>query len=403
MEKQYYQEMVDNLTDLIQRGELQDKEIFLFGHGNATEEMLTFLQQRKVPVAYILDNNLAKQGMVCQGVMVESPTKLFSDIGYKKVVLIAARAFSQMENQLKQLGYHDEIIRIVNYNTFAEYSLEDNVFLDKLERMERGRKTLNSIRMRYTDEYLCICPYNAIGDVYQALAYLPSYLEQIQRMEYVVIVVGEVCRQVVELFGSNSVVTISQQEMDELVQAILFIQEENCIIAHHDRPYTNDMIRYLDSHFLSFEDFYRCGVYGLEKETLPAVPHNQVEYQQKNEVVRGNTVILSPYAKSMVQLPDQYWINLAVQYRNSGYMVCTNIAGDEKEIMGTVPLRIPISQMKSAVEHAGTFIGIRSGLCDIINSAACRKIVIFPDCIYSTTNIKVKDFFAMQGWKTILY
>ena len=47
-------------------------------------------------------------------------------------------------------------------------------------------------------------------------------------------------------------------------------------------------------------------------------------------------------------------------------------------------------------------MGIRSGLCDIIDTAKCEKTVIFPDVYYSVTKTKVSDFFALHGWNTIV-
>jgi hypothetical protein len=64
---------------------------------------------------------------------------------------------------------------------------------------------------------------------------------------------------------------------------------------------------------------------------------------------------------------------------------------------------VPIAQIKAAAEYAGAFIGIRSGLCDVLYTANCRKTVVFPDCHYSTTPHKVEDFFALPGWETIIY
>ena len=55
-----------------------------------------------------------------------------------------------------------------------------------------------------------------------------------------------------------------------------------------------------------------------------------------------------------------------------------------------------------AVEHAGTFIGLRSGLCDVVHTARARKVHVFPDAHYSTTPYKVADFFALPGWESVV-
>ena len=96
-----------------------------------------------------------------------------------------------------------------------------------------------------------------------------------------------------------------------------------------------------------------------------------------------------------------FWEQKALEYIKQGYSVYTNIVGDEQVVHGTLPLTVPINQMKAVVEHAGVFIGIRNGLCDVLNTANCRKIVVIPDCYYSTTPHKVEDFFTLPGWEKI--
>ncbi|MDR1132651.1 MAG: hypothetical protein LBL05_00725 [Synergistaceae bacterium] len=58
--------------------------------------------------------------------------------------------------------------------------------------------------------------------------------------------------------------------------------------------------------------------------------------------------------------------------------------------------------MSAAAEYAGSFVGLRNGLCDVVHAANCRKIVVFPDCFYSTTPHKVADFFALPGWESVV-
>ena len=217
-----------------------------------------------------------------------------------------------------------------------------------------------------------------------------------------VVVAGEGCRQVAGLFSVNPVVALNQTEMDELVQAIIYQQEGNCIIAHHDRPYTDNIIRYLGKRFLSFIDYYRYGVFGLDRDAPTATPTHCAPYENPDGIPPGKSVILSPYAKSVVELPTAFWEGIATKYAGEGFCVYTNTTGAEKPIGGTAPLQVPISQMIPAVEHAGAFVGIRSGLCDVLSTARCRKTVIFPDCHYSTTPHKVRDFFALPGWDAIV-
>jgi len=270
----------------------------------------------------------------------------------------------------------------------------------------RGMALLEQVRERYPSYHLIICPNKALGDVYWAMAFLPAYCKKRGITSTAIIVTGNACGEVAGLFSAQvkfGIVTLEISEMDELAQAIVFTQEENCIIAHHDRPYTDNIIRYLDRHFLSFVDYYRRAVYGLAVDTPPAAPNNFTPFDNLGLIPKGKAIILSPYAKSVVEIPMNFWANIAAEYKERGYQAYTNVAGDEVPICGTEPLRMPISQLISAVEHAGIFMGVRNGICDVLHTAKCRKIVVFPDCYYSTTRHKVEDFFALPGWEKVVY
>ena len=56
----------------------------------------------------------------------------------------------------------------------------------------------------------------------------------------------------------------------------------------------------------------------------------------------------------------------------------------------------------SLVEWAGTFVGIRSGLCDVLKYAACDKTALFPDYYYCDTKWKAIDMYAIDGWRNIV-
>ncbi|MDR1961953.1 MAG: hypothetical protein LBQ16_06695 [Gracilibacteraceae bacterium] len=375
--------------------------VFLFGHCNATEEMAAYLSAHGVDPAAILDNSTSKQGLFCRGIPILPPEHI-QNCAAESIVLIAARFFAEMAAQLRRLGYRGEIVRVAEYDSFAEYSLSAETLKRKTARMLRGAKTLARIRARHPTRHLVICPNNALGDVYWAMAFLPAYRKKNAIGETAVIVAGDGCRQTAELFAADKIVTLTPAEMDEFVQAVVFTRGENCVVAHHDRPYTDKIIKYLNGRFLSYIDYYRCAVYGLPRETEPMPPVNFQAFGGTARLVKGRTVIIAPRAKSVTQPPDSFWQNLAAKWRAGGYLVCTSVNGEEEAIDGTLPLDLPLSQMAAAAEYAGVFIGLRSGLCDIVQTARCRKTVVFTDCFYSTTPHKTADFFALPGWETML-
>lgn len=402
VERTYHEDMKKNVDDLLKNGSLHGKAVYIFGHCNATLVLIDYLAEHQIRTAAILDNNEAKLGMCYKNVAVENPHVVLNQEPAKAVVLIASRAYAAMTRQLRELAFLGDIYKVVDYNTFADYSLTANTLGRKIDRVRRGGATLEEIRRTYPSDHLVICPYDALGDVYQALSFLPDYCCKHHIERVAVLVVGKACGEVAKLFGRQNIMVLERETMDELVQAVLFLQEKNCIIAHHDRPYTNELSRYLNMEHLSFQDIYRYGVFGLERTVKAALPTGRQMFSASETIEQGNTVILAPYAKSVVTLPAGYWEALARAYQEKGYLVCTNTSGDEKAVAGTQALLAPICQMIDAAEYAGWFVGIRNGLCDILTTANCRKTVIFPDCYYSNTSVKVDQFFDLPGWEKLV-
>lgn len=402
MEKLRYEEMVANLDVLMQNGVLQDKEVYLFGHCNATEELADLLLHRGIAVNAILDNNVQKHGNEYQGILIESPDCIMGKSSAETVVCIVARAYEAMVKQLRSMGYAGAVYKLIDYNTYAEYSLTEETMGRKLQRMKRGETLFRELKRKYSGYFRIFCPFAALGDIYIMMSYLPHFLHKRGVEKCVVCVVGRACAQVVKLFGEYDVEIFAQKDMDETIQAVLYTEDDNSFIAHQDRPYVVDLHKALYSKCISLEKIYCCGVFGLDVDTVAYEPKCLQQYTGIEEIAQGRAVIFSPYAKSVTALPEKVWNELAQKYLAAGYQCFTNVVGDEVAIEGTKPISPLISEMQSVVERAGTFIGIRSGMCDVIKAAKCRKIALFPDYNYSDTKWKAIDMYRLDGWENIV-
>jgi hypothetical protein len=393
---------VEGEIDELQRsGRLQSVALYAFGHTAATEQIRRRLGRYDIALSGILDNNPAKQGGSLHGVPVIAPSAI-SDVAVPSVVLIASRFHSEMRRQLLDLGYGGEIIRV------GTVSIETDTASGRDR--DRGRRLLDQLRTAHPDRHLVVCPFAALGDVYWALAYLPAFAAARRLPPTAVVVVGENCGQVARLFGHEDAYSLTQVEMDDLVAAVVDSGAPDTTIAHHDRPYGDGApVRALDDRFVAFTDMYRDLVYGLSPLAAPDAPRRdvtgqagQVERSWSRELPGGRTVLLAPHAKSVMPVPWSFWEDTAERYASQGDVVVTLVHGDEDPVPGTLAREIPIPEMLDAVEHAGTFIGLRSGLCDVVHTARARKVHVFPDALYSTTSYKVADFFALPGWESVV-
>lgn len=401
MDRQHYDEMAEKLNRLVESGLLSGRRIYLFGYCNATEELVKLLHQKDYRICAILDNNLSKQGTSYEGIAVCPPEVVLDGEQDRTIVCIAARAYAAMARQLTDMGYAGMIEKMVDYNSYAEYSLSDEALLKKRKRVDRGVKLLEKMRSRYKC-YRIYCPFAALGDVYYMMSYLPYFLERKGISGYVIVTIGGACAQIAAMFGAKQVEILTQREMDEQIQAVLYTGDTQAFIAHHDRPYVQTVYRALYIKKLTLEEMYRCGVFGLPDASEPYLPCCLDTYPQLDMIPEGRSVILSPHAKSVTNISMCYWTRIIRHFRDKGYQVYTNVAGEEEALEGTLCLEAPLSQMQSVVERAGIFIGLRSGLCDILKSAACRKIALYPNVYYSDTRWKMAEIYHLSGWENIV-
>lgn len=149
-----------------------------------------------------------------------------------------------------------------------------------------------------------------------------------------------------------------------------------------------------------------CGVpYEEESWQQLGFSYNPVELEeifQRCRLIPGKTVLLSPYAgkHDMRGIPMRFYVKLATQLQAAGYTVCTNCDDSQKEppVPGTLPLLVPHQLMRPFCERAGYFIGLRSGLCDIISAAdGCKKIILSGDMPIPSILTSHKEFFSLKN------
>lgn len=416
VDKLRYEEMTASLTALEREGAIQGKKIALFGHCHATEKLADLLLSKGYCPAAILDNNKAKYGNAYRGIPIVPPEDILEGRQEDTLICIVARAYAAMADQLKRLGYRGRIRKLLEYNSYADYSLSHETIVKMSARVERGKRILAAVTEKYPGHYKILCPFQALGDIYFMMSYLPYFLKERGKARCVICVIGNACGQVVKLFFRNglgdvptaagdfsyAVETFPQQDIDELVQAAIYTQDRESFIAHQDRPYVNTLFKALYIKRIPLEQIYCCGVFGLPEGTEPVLPAGFKNYEYLDVIPEGGAVILSPYAKSVTALPAEVWSEIVSYYRRLGKKCFTNVTGDEEPLEGTAAISPKINEMRSVVTRAGCFVGLRSGLCDVLRTAEAEKIALFSDYHYCDTQWKAIDMYRIDGWKNIV-
>lgn len=260
---------------------------------------------------------------------------------------------------------------------------------------KKGEKIYSNIKKKFgEDSYLVLCPYPGTGDVYIASMYMEEYMKKNHIQNIVWIIIGTSNKKVIQLFGYDQVYKLSPVEMHDLVKFLLFlgVDEKKFLLAHPSAPYMhygiNDMMRNYGK--LNFADMYSYGVFGLKNKCSTS----KLNFAEKNEdidrfivnnkIKKNKTVVLSPYANTLQLLPDWFWRKLTNILKEKGYCVLTNSNGQNEPVIdGTIGVFLQYKDLKYFLEYCGYFVGIRSGLCDIISSFKCKKIIIYqPYCFW---------------------
>ncbi len=402
MDQHHYNEMFSNLSLLMQDPGISKKRFYIFGHCNATETLADLLLDQGCAVFGILDNNSAKCNTQYRGISIKKPEVVLSEQPENILICTVARAYAAMADQLKRLGYKGRLYKLVDYNSYAEYSLSEETRFRMRIRVERGETLLDGLSRKYPGCFRFLCPFSALGDIYYMMSYLPHFMRKRNIKECVIGVVGVACAQTVRLFGEYPTEVLSQKDMDEVIQAALYMQDQCTFIPHQDRPYVVNLHRALYVKKIPLEKIYCCGVFGLPVDTSPVRPVWFQEYSKLEQIREGKSVIFAPYAKSVTALHSGIWRRITDYYLEKGYMCYTNVASDELPLPNTQAISPQISEVRSVVEHAGTFVGLRSGLCDVLLTASGKKTALYPDYYYSDTRWKAVDMYRLEEWDNIV-
>ena len=255
--------------------------------------------------------------------------------------------------------------------------------------LKRGKQVYENLLSQYRDFKLCPAPYEGTGDVYVADMILKKYAERNNIEKYFVPVVGGANKKICALFRIESI-ALKKREMANLIKFLSFVgfSQSEVLVLHHAPTQLSESIIILDKmrnyKELDFFSMYLSGVFASNDRTMTAQPEfdRNPEAIDKlftdNHLKKGKTVLIAPYNHTLPKIKTEFWVRLAEQLKAKGYTVCTNCGKQkEKPIKGTVPVFIPYSQIVPFLEEAGSIVAIRSGLCEIISSAKCRKVILY--------------------------
>lgn len=399
-------EIEEKLEELYKLGIFKNKEIVLFGANNASLEMYQFLQYKNCRVVAVIDNNSRKWEENFCDVKVYSPELFMNPHNDRYIVLIVSQYANEMKAQLRVYGYEEKKQVFVVKKLFQKYDASEEAFAYFEKRIRKGQgvyeKLINESQLHTLDQ-IFVCPYAGNGDIYLIGQFLHKYIDKHQISNYIVTVVSSACKKISEMFHWKNVHVITQEESDCLIAYTRFMGLEQSKVKILNDCYQLPLVRRFRGYKnINFYKMFQAVVFQLEDENL----YNQEDCLSKEEVkdyikqydmVEGKSVILAPYANTTsAQINYLNWEMVVNYYVDNGYKVYTNGVGEqEPAIAGTIQISPPFNAMKRIVEYAGTFVGLRSGLCDIVAGSNAKMIILYPNAVIGGTT-SFYDYFCLK-------
>ncbi|MCH5264461.1 MAG: hypothetical protein J1F02_01075 [Lachnospiraceae bacterium] len=249
------------------------------------------------------------------------------------------------------------------------------------ERLQRN------LRKNYGEDCeFFIAMYPGTGDIYFDCIYLQSFADSHNIRNYCLLVVGGACKRVGSLFPGIPIEEISQKQCDAITKYRCLTKDERIHLLHYDTPLFRDGVMIMGNfrgvRNINFLDLFWTTSFGDVRKLKKREPQFDREkaaaFCEEQGLVKGKTVILSPYAVSMNLLPEKFWEEIARRLLAAGFAVYTNCGGEEQEIPGTKRLFFEYSISVPVMDYCGYYIGLRSGFTDIISGSSCKKIVFYP-------------------------
>lgn len=259
--------------------------------------------------------------------------------------------------------------------------------------LSHGSKLYSSILDNFgEDVYILISPWKGTGDVYYLCKYLPAFLKKKSITNYVWLVCGKSEASVIGLFDNcvdaSRCLVYDGESLRNLLYYATFVDliDKRVFCMHQVSPvHTSSICGYFAGrNGLSMERMTRDVILDLDSSCEVIFPNFKNDdtvdvFFEDNGLIPGKTVIVSPYSVSAMELSIDFWQEIVDILIDNGYTVCTNSVGPSEPVLkNTVPIFFKYAHAKCYLEKAGYFIGMRSGLCDIVDNVRCKKAYVYP-------------------------
>ncbi len=386
-EYDFYDYSEINLIKLIECGKIKSTDkVFLFGKTKTGLRIADFLKKHNIGVFGILDNRTCS-GEKYYGYNVFFPYVLSHDDNKDVRVLVSLYSFEKACDQLCDYGLsYDNNIFIVSRKKEKPIIDNEHLIKDAIDSVELAGRIMSELRSHNSEACLNICSYRSSGDVYLICRYLQQD-RLIHGTKHILVVASKTLSRVASLLG--------------IATEIRTFEEISCVSKW--LGFLNDN----DSRVVDVNIFSKIGknLHGVGKLSYNVFlnrmifPNLSMQYdlqmfqkkdyalQEKYILDKYRTIILAPYAVTVPKASDEIWKYIVDTLSVNGYILYTNVVGDQKPLEGTEGITIPYESIIWCLEKCRAFIGTRSGLCDIISTADCKLVILYMEKLLNNTSL----------------
>lgn len=282
----------------------------------------------------------------------------------------------------------------------------DNLLLTMNGMFQQGEQIYQALlKISGEKKGILVCPEH-IGDTV-LIASLAEEYKRHNHLEFLIVVSYTVPPEVLQFFsGVDSALQLEKQSMKAL-EFYMIVSEKYCEngirYAFHRRwaeLHTSGIV------YNFFSDTGKTlietirGMLSLEPDhrmhRMDRLPKPSEEEREKYR----NAVLLMPGTYTEKALPVSFWEELACRFLQAGYEVYNNYNGNDCEILieGAIPLSTSLADISRLACCFHGFVGIRSGICDLLTFAGAKKLLMIYHGEGGTYHVEEMEGDLYQNW-----
>jgi len=252
---------------------------------------------------------------------------------------------------------------------------------------------------------ILVCPEH-IGDTVLIASMAEEY-KRCNHLDFLIMVSYTVPPEVLRFFpGVDDALQMEKQSMKALEFYMIVSAKyyENGIrYAFHRRwaeLYTSGIVyNFYSESEKTLIDTIR-GILSLEPDHQMHRMERLPEPSEEDRKKYKNAVLLMPGTYTEKALPVSFWEGLANRLTNAGYEVYNNYNGNDCEMLieGTIPLSTSLVDISRLASCFYGFVGIRSGICDLLTFAGARKLLMIYHGENENYHIETMEGDLFRNW-----